>query len=104
MSRRGWSPAWPCGRRARSSVLLLLVDPLSVALDVLLPRSRHSESPFRDVVGDDRASRSVRRVADANGRNEGVVNPGPGVLADARPVLHAAVVVGRDRAAADVGL
>ena len=57
----------------------------------------------RHVVRHDRARARVRAVADLDRRHQGVVRPDPHVLADLRAVLAEAVVVGGDRAGADVG-
>src|ERR1700754_3544765 len=104
MSRRSarcrWSP--------RSSALFL--DPLRVAVYVLLLRSRDPESAGGNVLGDHRPGPNIRPVADGHGRDEGAVDAGLDPSADLRPVLAEAVVVGRDvarrdvRAVADVGV
>ena len=58
----------------------------------------------RDVLRDDRAGAGLRVVADRQRRAEHRVDAEEDPLADRRPVLRAAVVVGRDRAGADVRL
>src|SRR3954452_23096081 len=104
MPSRGRSAtAVPLGR-ANSFLLGLLVHALAVALDVPLGRAGYREGAIRHVLRDDRPGASVRRVPDVHRRDEGGVHAGVNAVADGRASLAAAVVVGGDRAGAEVGV
>ena len=104
MTRMSRSPrrvlrAWPrrrpapAARGAARRRLARLADP-----------GRHADGELagRDVLGDDGARAGLGAVADRRRRTSIVSTPRKAPGADAGPVLAAAVVVGRDRARADV--
>src|SRR5690349_14333690 len=72
-------------------------------LNVPLCTSADGQRPRWYVLADRRAGSRERSVANGDGRDERVVGAGLGVLADRGAVLVDAVVVGEDRAGADVG-
>ena len=76
---------------------------LGVTLEVALGRGGHRERARRHVLADHRAAAGHGTVPDPDRRHEGVVGAGLGALADDRAVLLLPVVVGEDRARADVG-
>src|SRR5512145_2765273 len=71
-------------------------------LDVTLRPGGHRERAWRHVTAHDRPATGHGAVADAHRRDERVVGPGPGMPPDRRTVLVHPVVVGEDRARADV--
>ena len=77
--------------------------PLRVSLDVALLVGRDPEGAVRDVLADHRAGASVSAVADADRSDERGVDRDSRTFPDLRPVLVPAVVVGGDRAGAEVG-
>src|SRR5258708_8291337 len=81
---------------------LVLPLALGIALDVALLRAGDAERAVGHVLGDRRAGRGVGVVADRDRRDERGVDAAVDAAADPRPVLGAAVVVGRDRARAEV--
>src|SRR4051794_41535773 len=83
--------------------LAAAVCALRIALDVALPLAGHAESARRHVVGDHRAGGGVGVVAHADRCDEGRVDRDADVAPDRRAVLRPPVVVGGDRAGADVG-
>src|SRR5438477_8386708 len=91
-----------------SAILLLFLLPFLLpasdpALLVRLRNTAEGESAGRDVLGDRRARRHVRPLADLDWRDELRVAADEHVLADRRAVLLLAVVVAGDHPGADVG-
>src|SRR5947209_19036947 len=79
-----------------------LLAALCVALDVLLARARDPEGAGGYVLGDHRSGGRVCVVADRHRSDERRVDARLDSRADRRAVLAGAVVVGRDRARAQV--
>src|SRR4051812_21114300 len=96
----GLPPATPQPASAGDAVPVR--DAVGVALDVALPLARDAERPRRHVVRDHGARGRIGPVADRDRGHERGVDGDPHAGADGGPVLAAAVVVGGDRARADV--
>src|SRR5205807_6267348 len=89
------------GRLIRSLIPLLAT--FGVAGEVSLPGPRDSERPRLDVVGDHRPGAGVCLIPHRYRCHQHRVHPDECRGPDLRAVLAAAVVVGGDRACADVG-
>src|SRR5689334_9698083 len=90
------------GPQARSLLLPLVARRGAAPLDVALLRRPESECLVRYVLGDRRTACGVGAVADPHRGDEGVVAADADVVAHLGAVLVATVVVGDDRARADV--
>ena len=76
---------------------------LRPACEIALRAARDRQCPWRHVAPDHGAAAGRGTVADVDRGHEGVVGAGAGQPADAGAVLGDPVVVGEDRAGADVG-
>src|SRR6476661_5509050 len=93
------------GLRVGRGLRLLRAGPLRLrpVLEVALRAAGDGERPRGHVAAYDGAAGRAGAVADRDRRDEGVVGPGLRVPADRRAALGDSVVVGEDRAGADVG-
>ena len=73
------------------------------AFDVALRCHVHCQGPGRNILSDDRSRSRIRSIADSNRSDEHVVRARARVSAHLGAVLVDAVVVGRNRAGANVG-
>src|SRR5215211_2388950 len=94
----------PSARGACSFLRVLLLLAVRVTLDVLLPLTGDGQGALWNVLGDRRASASVRAVTDVERRHQGRVHAGLHALSELRAVLLTPVVVGGDGAGAEIAV